>query len=252
MRVQLIASLALLQFHSLAAAAATPNMGSNTLFDTSGTQGTATRPSGHSSHDSKPQASHGAGMHGSKDGASSGHGFDTTGKGLPRMVDFHGIHVSPASGGVVHPSDSARWNRRTVPSAVALPDSDAEWDSACDLSPNIDLSTPAGINKRCKDPASYIPDPVPADCEADHSCEAYARSITTEAGSATTQASLLPLPTAGGHVHPCPVIGRRGDFLIRRCNEETNGTPPWNGWQSFTTEATIGTVATKPALTTGQ
>ncbi|KAJ4418632.1 hypothetical protein N0V82_005423 [Gnomoniopsis sp. IMI 355080] len=223
MRAQFIASLALLQLCSTAAAATAANSeGSNSMVNISGNQGTSPAPSGHSDHGSKAPGGHGASMDGGKGRASSGPVSGKKGKGMPRMVDFPGIHLSPVEGGVVLPSGSATWDKRATSSAVSSPDSNLWSKYDCDLDLTIARS------KRCSGfRPDDVPDPIPADCETTNTCADY--GSIANGGSATIEARRIPVPSGlpGGLELSCPIIGRRGDFLIRRCPEETTGYPSW-------------------------
>lgn len=149
MRVQLMASLALLQFHSCAATAS--GMGSNAMVGTSGNHGMGNTPDDHSSHGNQPNGGNGANMGALQGGAGSGQGSPQGGKGVPRMEAFPGTHLSPVEGGVViNPLGSATQDKRAVPTGLL-----------------------------------------------------------------------------DGIISDCPVIDRRGEFLVRRCPKETIGIPMW-------------------------
>lgn len=224
MRFQLVAGLALLQLHGFAAAATTT--GSDTTVGTSGDHGTSTSSSGHSSHAIGPHGDHGTSMSGSKGGANLDKGSSKRSQGLPRLETFPGVHLSPVSGGVVSTipimPDLATVQKRAVSSAVASPDSDFPLEDDCSSSLAIEP-----IPKRCYNlGVDYVPDPVPADCDKTNSCTAIARSITG-GGSATTEKRAFP---SGVWKFPenCPIIARRGDFLVRRCPTELINDFPIN------------------------
>lgn len=217
MRFQLVASLALLQLHSFVAAATTIT-GSDATVGTNGNHGTSTSSSGHNSHGQKPHGDHGTSMSGSQGGASLDKGSNKKSKGLPRMENletFSGVHLSPVSGGVVSTipimPDSATLQQRAVSSAVALPDSDFPLDDDC-FSP----FTMGNIPKRCYNMGTLdVPDPVPANCAETHTCADYGRSISDES-SAATEKRAIPSKLLES-LKDCPIIDRRGDFLVRKC-----------------------------------
>lgn len=226
MRFQLVAGLALLQLHGFAAAATTT--GSDATVGTSGNHGTSTSSSGHNSHGKKPHGDHGTSMSGSKGGASLDKGSSKKSQGLPRMETFPGVHLSPVSGGVVSTipimPDLATLQKRAMSSAVASPDSDFPLDGDC-----TGPFTMGNLPKRCYDlgiPVPNVPDPVPADCEESHTCAAYARSNTAE-GSGTTEKRAIPSGLLKS-LKDCPIVDRRGDFLVRKCTMDPINDFPIN------------------------
>lgn len=218
MRFQFVAGLALLQLHSFAAAATTT--GSGATVGTSGSHGTSTTSSsGHNSHGKKPHGDHGTSMSSSKGGANLDKGSNKKSQGLPRMETFAGVHLSPVEGGVISTiprpilPDSATMQKRAMSSAVASPDSDFPLEDDC-----TGPFSMGNLPKRCYDlgiPITNVPDPVPADCEKTHTCADYARSITP-GGSATTEKRTVP-SAVWKSLENCPIVARRGDFLVRKC-----------------------------------
>lgn len=208
MRFQLVAGLALLQFHGFAAAATT--QGSDAAVGASGNQGAATSSSGHNSQAKKPHGDHEASLK---------KGSNKKSKGLPRMETFSGVHISPVSGGVVSKipilPDLTTVQKRTISSAVASPDSDFPVDDECS---NLFATMGLNLPKRCYNvPGISVPDPIPADCEESHTCTAIARSIPA-GGSATTEKRAIPTGLRG--LLDCPIVDRRGDFLVRKCTTD--------------------------------
>lgn len=217
MRFQIVASIALLQLHSFAAAATSE--GSDATIGTSSDYGTASSANGHTSQAKKPHGDHVASMSGSNSGASSKKGSNKKSKGLPRMETFPGVHLSPVSGGVVSTipilPDLTTVQKRTMSSAVASPDSYLPLDDDC-----TDLFASMGNNlpKRCYNvPEISVPDPIPADCEETHTCTAIARSIAA-GGSTTTEKRAIPSGLLS--LENCPIVARRGDFLVRKCTAD--------------------------------
>lgn len=242
MRVQIMASLALLQLQYCVAAASGPS--SNKMIVPSSNQGVASTPSGHNGHNNhgKPDGGSGASMDGSESGASLNQGSRKV-KGLPRMESFTGIHLSPAEGGVVTQQGSATWDKRTVSSGTSSPD--ADWLSTFDCGSIKDNGL--ALPKRCYD-YENIPDPIPSDCR---DC-IIARSVT-DGGSATTETRALPTGSDSSHKinFLCPEIARRGGFVVRRCLEGTIGIPIWDETE-MDTEPSTATVKKNRGLATSK
>lgn len=220
MRFQIVVSLALLQLSSSVAAASAS--GSNKMV------GASSSHSSDGSHGTKPQGGHGASMGGSKSGASSGQGAHTKGKAVPRMETFSDFRLSPVDEGVVNPLGSATLDKRTVPSASSkIPN--FQWPE-CSSSSSSYGGIGENLPKRCFD--QYIQDSIPIPIDGTVGSE----GSTTNDASATTEKRSVPSGLGSSVSSACPIIGRRGDFLVRRCfgleDNPLNFDPEQNSYQN--------------------